>query len=572
MTRRQLSLAFLVALVAVVALATSSSHGQAVDRIDTVAGTGTAGFGGDGTTATTALLNTPSDVSPQADGGFLIADTANDRIRRVSPAGVIATVPGPAAELTLNAPHGVAALADGGFLIADTANNVVRQVSAAGGVTTVAGTGTAGFSGDRGAAASAQLNAPQGVAVQADGSILIADTANNRIRRVSDGVITTVAGTGAAAFNGDGTLAVRVALNAPARVAPLAGGGFLIADTGNHRIRRVDTAGTITTIAGTGTAGFSGDGGPATSARLDAPQGVAVQVDGSIVIADTANNRIRAIAADGTIRTIAGTGVAGFSGDGGAAALALLSGPRAVAQGTGRLLVADTANNRVRAITTVTPQPQPQVPQTLPQPQAEAPPGVAPPSIGRNAVVAPVAGTVRVRRAGHRGFEELDAAENIGLGSELDTRKGAVAVFFVTTKRGRGASAVASGGRFALLQPNVLTRGQRPGLLALRGRLTGCPRRASTRVHLVRASAARKRQPRRRLRVHARGAIRTKGRYAAAIVRGTQWTIQDQCPPIRPAGTKFTVTEGAVSVRDFVKHRTVIVRAGQRYIARARTR
>ncbi|UGS39221.1 NHL domain-containing protein [Capillimicrobium parvum] len=575
MTRRQLSLSLLVALFAVVALAVSTSHGQAVDRIDTGAGTGTAGFGGDGGPATTALLNTPSDVSPQADGDFFIADTANDRIRRVSAAGAIATVPGPSAELTLNAPRGVAALSDGGFLIADTGNNLVRLVSAAGTVTNVAGTGTAGFSGDRGAATEALLNAPQGVAALPDGSILIADTGNNRIRRVSDGVITTVAGTGPAAFNGDGAPATRVALNAPARVAPLAGGGFLIADTGNDRIRRVDTAGNISTIAGTGTAGFAGDGGPATAAQLDAPQGIAVRADGSLVVADTANDRVRAIAADGTIRTIAGTGAAGFSGDGGPASAARLAGPRAVAQGTGRLLVADTANHRIRAITTVAPQPDSGVPATLPQPAEQPPPGVAPPTIGANAVVAPVAGKVRVRLAGHRGFVALTGAENVGLGSELDATKGAVAVFFITTKQGRAASAIASGGRFLLLQPDVLDRNQRPGLLSLSARLTGCPRRAATRVHLLRsatARAARKGSPRRRVRVHARGRIRTKGRYGSAIVRGTQWTIQDQCPPIRPAGTKFVVTEGIVSVRDFVKHRSVLVRAGRRYLARARVR
>ena len=190
------------------------------------------------------------------------------------------------------------------------------------------------------------------------------------------------------------------------------------------------------------------------------------------------------------------------------------------------------------------------VPQTLPQPAEQPPPGVAPPTIGANAVVAPIAGKVRVRLAGHRGFVALTGAQNVGLGSELDTTKGAVAVFFITTKQGRAASAIASGGRFLLLQPNVLDRNQRPGLLSLSAKLTGCPRRAATRRPPPArrdgaASAARKGSPRRRVRVHARGRIRTKGRYGSAIVRGTQWTTQDQCPPIRPAGTKFVVTEGS---------------------------
>ena len=215
MTRRQLSLSLLVALFAVVALAVSTSHGQAVDRIDTAAGTGTAGFGGDGGPATTALLNTPSDVSPQADGGFLDRGQANNRIRRVSAAGAIATVPGPSAELTLAARAASPPSRTGASSSPTPATTSCAWSAPAGAVTTSPGTGTPGFAGDGGPATQALLNAPQGVAA------LGRRHDPHRGHRQQphppgrgDGVITPSPDR-PGGFSGDGTLATRVALDAP---------------------------------------------------------------------------------------------------------------------------------------------------------------------------------------------------------------------------------------------------------------------------------------------------------------------------------------------------------------------
>ena len=275
--------------------------------ITTVAGTGAAGLGGDGGPAVAAQLSGPTGVYPTADGGYLIADYTNNRIRKVSAGGVISTVAGTGAAgfsgdggaataATLNAPVAIAVLSDGSFLIADSANNRIRKVSAGGIISTVAGTGAAGFSGDSGAATAALLDSPVSVAALSDGGFLIADSANGRIRKVSaGGVITTVAGTGIAAFGGDGGAATAAQLNAPVAVQPTPDGGFLVADMMNSRIRAVAGGGTITTVAGTGTAAFGGDGIAATASDLNAPVGVALGANGAILIADTSNNRIRSV-------------------------------------------------------------------------------------------------------------------------------------------------------------------------------------------------------------------------------------------------------------------------------------
>jgi len=161
-------------------------------------------------------------------------------------------------------------------------------------IVTVAGTGSFGFSGDGGPATSARLNYPAGVAATADGGFLIADSNNNRVRKVTQsGTIKTVAGTGTAGSSGDGGPATSAQLNLPVGVAATADGGFLIADQSNHRVRKVTQSGTIKTVAGTGTAGSAGDGGPATSARLNGPYGVAATADGGFLIADSNNHRVR---------------------------------------------------------------------------------------------------------------------------------------------------------------------------------------------------------------------------------------------------------------------------------------
>ena len=339
---------------------------SAAGVITRVAGNGTPGNSGDGSPATDAQLNFPAEVAVTADGGFLIADTDNHEVRKVSAAGVITRVAGtgtpgnsgdgsPATDAQLDNPAGVAVTADGGFLIADAGNSVVRKVSAAGVITRVAGNGAAGGSGDGGPAIDAQLNYPLGVAVTADGGFLIADRKNHEVRKVSAaGVITRVAGTGTPGNSGDGSPATDAQLNFPAEVAVTADGGFLIADTDNHEVRKVSAAGVITRVAGNGTPGDSGDDGPATDAQLNRPYGVAVSADGGFLIADSRNNEVRKVEAGvalGVIIRVAGTGTPGNSGDGGPARDAQLNSPHGVAVTLdGGFLIADTVNNEVRMV------------------------------------------------------------------------------------------------------------------------------------------------------------------------------------------------------------------------------
>ena len=275
--------------------------------ITRVAGTGAPGNGGDDGPATNARFNALNGVAATADGGFLIADSGNNVVRKVSAAGVITRVAGtgdagnsgddgPATDAQVLEPVGLAVTADGGFLITEILNGVVRKVSAAGVITRVAGTGIPGNSGDDGPATNAQLNEPAGVAATADGGFLIADPGNNVVRKVSAaGMITRVAGTGIPGNSGDDGPATNARLKFPNGVAATADGGFLIADSGNSVVRKVSAAGVITRVAGTGIPGNSGDDGPATNAQLDAPAGVAATADGGSLIADPRNNVVRKV-------------------------------------------------------------------------------------------------------------------------------------------------------------------------------------------------------------------------------------------------------------------------------------
>lgn len=343
---------------AVFLLASTLSLGAAVPavasaagRISTVAGNGAL-----------SILNHPRGMAALPDGSVLIADAFGHRVRRLFPNGSMTTVAGTDAlgysgdggastSAKLNLPHAVAPLPDGSFLIADTNNFRIRKVSPSGIITTVAGLGIRAFSGDGGPAVAARISAPRGLAAFPDGSYLIADSDNNRVRRVSTtGVISTVAGTGTSSFGGDGGPAKSAGMNSPFGVAPLADGGFLVADADNRRVRQVSAAGTIRTVAGTGVGGFSGDGGPATGARVGSPYNISPLAGGAFLIADPENNRVRKVSAGGTISTVAGNGQAGFSGDGGSATSARLSQPKATLPFGSGFLIADSENHRVRRV------------------------------------------------------------------------------------------------------------------------------------------------------------------------------------------------------------------------------
>jgi sugar lactone lactonase YvrE len=343
--------------------------------ITTFAGNGSYGFSGDGGAATSARLADPAEIAIDGAGNLYIADAGNHRIRKITAAtGVITTVAGSgtpgyggdgsvATAAQLDAPEGVAIDGAGNLYIADTDNHRVRKVAAGSGViTTLAGSGVYGFSGDGAAAIAAQMRSPNAVAVDGAGNVYISDANNERIRKVdaADGNITTVAGTGSWGFSGEGGAATSATLNAPSGLAVDAAGNVFVADTGNHRIRKITVStGLITTIAGSGTHGFGGDGGAATAAQLDQPQAVAVDGAGNVYIADEANQRVRRVTAPTApallMTTIAGTGQYGFSGDGAAATAAHLRRPAGVAvDGAGNVYVADRDNNRIRKVTAAT--------------------------------------------------------------------------------------------------------------------------------------------------------------------------------------------------------------------------
>ena len=285
-----------------------------------MAGTGEAGYNGDGIAADSAQLNSPTGVAVR-NGDLFIADSGNNIVRKVA-GGIISTVAGvtvgrtppnnsgvavnvgPATEAELFNPRGVAVDAAGNIYIADTMNQQVRKVAAGTGIiSAVAGTGTGETGNVDGPVAGSKLNSPLGVAVDSSGNVYIADEGNNKIRKVSGGSVTTVAGTGDACPIstdpcGDGGPATAAKLESPSGLAVASDGTLYIADTDNHRIRRVSTAGVITTVAGNGTAGYSveDDGGPATAAKLNSPVAVAVDASGELLyIADLINNSIRAV-------------------------------------------------------------------------------------------------------------------------------------------------------------------------------------------------------------------------------------------------------------------------------------
>ena len=293
--------------------------------ISTVAGGGTPKGLGDGGPATSARLNQPKGVALAPSGAFFIADCGNNRVREVSPTGTISTVAGggrpadgvgdggPATSARLSCPTGLLLAPPGSpyppgtLFITDCASgngggvtaSRIREVDTSGNISTFAGTGVAGFNGDGLAATATQLNCPSDVAMDPAGDLLVADAGNNRVRKIdqSSGLVSTVAGNGATGFGGDGVSATLVPVNGPTGLALDGGGDLLIAESQHARVRLVNPAGTIRTIAGTGVPGFSGDGGPATQATLSGPAQVTVDAAGDVVFSDANNSRVREVAA-----------------------------------------------------------------------------------------------------------------------------------------------------------------------------------------------------------------------------------------------------------------------------------
>ena len=345
------------------ALLLGASPAQAQGTITTVAGNGQPGYSGDGGPATAASLSGAVGVAVDAAGNLYIADTSSNRIRKVTPGGTITTVAGnggavysgdggPATAASLNWPSGLAVDAAGNLYIADNHNHRIRKATAGGTITTAAGNGQQGYSGDGGPATAASLNSPYAVAVDSAGNLYIVDSNNNRIRKVaSDGTITTAAGNGQQGYSGDGGPATAASLGSPGGVAVDSAGNLYIADSSNLRIRKVTSGGTITTLAGNGAQGYSGDGGPATAASLWGPSCVAVDAAGNLYFADTWNSRIRKVALGGTITTVAGNGRMAYSGDGGPPTAAALNLPQGVAvDAASNLYISDYFNYRIRKV------------------------------------------------------------------------------------------------------------------------------------------------------------------------------------------------------------------------------
>lgn len=362
---RQLFKSFLIVTIGLI----NFGYSTKAQNISTIAGNGVAGGSGDGTAATGAQLNAPRGICVDHSGNVYIADFANHKVRKVDGStGIISTIAGTgvsgytgnggaATNAKLANPADVCVDTNGNVYIAEYSNHCIRKInSSTGFISTIAGTGTAGYSGDGGLAINAKLNVPRGVFTDKSGNVYIAEEGNHTIRKVtfSTGIITTIVGTNSAGYSGDGGIATNAKLNTPEGVATDDSGNVYIADRYNNRIRKVSgSSGIISTIAGTGTAGFSGDGSLAINANLNIPFGVELDIFGNIYIADRGNERIRKInVSTGVITSVAGNGTAGYSGDGSPAINAMLNGPIGICLDTsGNIYIGDTNNNRIRKVT-----------------------------------------------------------------------------------------------------------------------------------------------------------------------------------------------------------------------------
>ncbi len=336
--------------------------------IDTIAGNGMSGYSGDEGPATEAKIRKPNGLALDSAGNLYIADVWNNCVRKVDTKGIITTVAGngqsgysgdggPATQAKLYYPYGLAIDNDGNLYIADSNNNRIRKVDTNGIITTSAGTGITIYNGDGIPANQANLYRPYGLTVDKENNIYIAETYNHRIRKVdTGGIITTVAGNGIGGYSGDGGGAIESQIDTPYEVTVDSSGNLYIADSYNDCIRKVDPSGIITTVAGNGMQGYMGDGGPATQASLFVPVGIGVDAAGNLYISDTNNYRIRKVDQDGIITTVAGGGVPEsewprYAGDGSSPTEAVLDRPEAmVVDPPGNLYISDTGNRRIRKV------------------------------------------------------------------------------------------------------------------------------------------------------------------------------------------------------------------------------
>jgi len=543
-----------------------------------------------------ADLASPWGVSGLADGTMFVASRSGNHVVSVDTDGAIAPLTSdnhgffggdfiPILALSplmaLAEPEDVSAIPGGGFLFADRSNNRIRKVDTLGFVSTVAGTGLPGTDCNDGSVATVRLNHPGGVVAIDATRFLVADTDDNCVRLVQSGAVQRIAGlsTGQAGNGADVAMGRAAALEKPAKVAYRADGRVLIADTINGKVRELSgpvVSATITTLA----------------SGLSRPGGVAPTEDGGIFVSEMGAHRVSYVPPGGGAATpVAGDGTActrpslpcGDSAGTVAATSAQLREPRGLSTASdGDLLIADSGDDRIRRVHWVpAPPPDPQpttttttTPDTPPTTTtaSSAPPPATPAQAGGSPVVATTegvaleSGTATVRTPGKTTFAPLRPGL-VADGTEIDTTKGVVRLTIALPVGGTAVARV-SLGRFVVRQ-------RKDGLVDLRlsGALGGCVP-AKRDPGSAGAQAAKKKPPKppkkRTLRVdHEKGKFRTDGKYASAIVRGTDWSTTDDCSAKRP-GTLVRVRRGAVSVRDFRLRKTILVRAGKSYFARAR--
>jgi hypothetical protein len=600
-------------VLGVAGAATAVASGATGQLTDVSSPTGAAAFAGDGGPVSSATFSSPQFLSRAPDGAVIIDDWADEVVRRVDPVtGAITTIAGKpgvasssptaangdgglATNATLNRPSGISFLADGTMLIADADNNRIRAVDpVTKRIRTVAGDGTEGDSGDGGAAVNAELDTPFDVQVLPNGKdFLIADSGNNRIRRVntSSGKIYAFAGTGTSGEH-DSANPFAATFSFPQSLSTVDGTTWFVADRFGPTVRAIGANG-VTTVAGqagqNGTPTSVGDGGPATQATLDLPLVVTALKDGGFLIADAQHFRIRRVAADGTISTIAGTGVAGYDGDGPLSTGRINEPVGLLPEADGSLLFVDWRGSNGAAmrlrragvdLNPVTP-----VTTGTSGSSTTTTPGSGTTGAGGGSALAPAAppkaghsveldksgsGKVLVTLPGSTQPIPLEQAASVPVGSVIDATAGKVKLTSARNRTNKAQTGTFWGGRFKVGQrrsTHYMTELRLQG-----GSFASCPSSApaptgaSSRLAVAaKAKSKRKRSVRKLWGKDHGGRFQTHGRDSVATVRGTHWLTQDRCD-----GTVTTVASGVVAVKDRVGGKVVVLHKGQSHLARHR--